>query len=156
MVSSIGWYAKRLVDRAGTLEVDMTIFFSASEVSFYDDTIHSKLPADAVKVTAKRHADLLKLQGDGRVIKANGVGEPIAVLPDPPSQSQLMERLRSKRDGLLRECDYVMMQDYPISVEALAEWASYRQALRDMPEAFGDNPQAAIWPDKPEKGANNE
>ena len=55
------------------------------------------------------------------------------------------ERLRARRDGLLRVTDYRMVTDAPWDV---APWAAYRQALRDLPDATTD-PRVAVWPVQP-------
>lgn len=57
--------------------------------------------------------------------------------------------IRDKRDSLLRECDYAVMPDYPITEAQKAEVTAYRQALRDIPENFA-SPDAVEWPAKPE------
>ena len=55
----------------------------------------------------------------------------------------------SKRAKLLEETDYLVLPDYPISEERLAEIKVYRQALRDitLQEGYFEN---VIWPVKPE------
>ena len=40
---------------------------------------------------------------------------------------------RSNRDALLQESDWVVLSDSPITGDKLAEWKTYRQALRDLP-----------------------
>ncbi len=58
--------------------------------------------------------------------------------------------MRAMRDSFLTECDWTQMPDSPLSDEARAEWATYRQALRDSPSAFDENP-GMVWyaPDPP-------
>lgn len=46
-------------------------------------------------------------------------------------QIQLINR--SRRDGRLRDCDWTQAADSPLSAEKKAEWAAYRQILRDLP-----------------------
>jgi hypothetical protein len=55
------------------------------------------------------------------------------------------ERLRSRRDGLLRATDFRMVTDAPWDQ---APWTAYRQALRDLPEQTSD-PREAVWPEPP-------
>ena len=54
----------------------------------------------------------------------------------------------AKRERLLKETDYLVLPDYPISEERLAEIKVYRQALRDitLQEGYFEN---VIWPTKP-------
>ena len=40
--------------------------------------------------------------------------------------------IRSYRDGLLSNCDWTQAVDSPLSSEKKAEWATYRQELRDI------------------------
>ncbi|MCS6237148.1 hypothetical protein G3495_18840 [Shewanella baltica] len=57
--------------------------------------------------------------------------------------------VRRMRDALITETDYTQMSDNPLSVEKKAEFAAYRQALRDLPQST-DNPDEIVWPVKPE------
>lgn len=52
---------------------------------------------------------------------------------------------RAKRDGLLTACDWTQLADAPLSSEAKAAWAAYRQQLRDVPGQAGF-PLAVEWP----------
>ena len=45
-----------------------------------------------------------------------------------------MRRLRVYRDKLLAETDWVTMRSYSTNSPVPTEWASYQQALRDLPE----------------------
>ena len=42
-------------------------------------------------------------------------------------------KLRAKRDALLVESDWTQVADIPFIDSKKAEWATYRQALRDLP-----------------------
>lgn len=53
--------------------------------------------------------------------------------------------VRSTRNGLLTECDWTQLADSSADSEA---WATYRQALRDIPEQVGF-PWEVTWPTKP-------
>lgn len=57
--------------------------------------------------------------------------------------------MRTKRDALLAESDWTQVNDSPLSDEKKAEWATYRQALRDV---TGDElfPIYMDWPTRPE------
>ena len=58
-----------------------------------------------------------------------------------------MQKLRDRRNGFLAECDWTQGKDIPDSVSI--PWATYRQALRDMP-ANTQDPTRPVWPTKPE------
>jgi len=43
-----------------------------------------------------------------------------------------MEALRIHRNWLLKDSDWTQFNDSPLSTSKKAEWATYRQALRDI------------------------
>jgi hypothetical protein len=61
-------------------------------------------------------------------------------------QDQAQEAVRGKRDRLIVDTDWMALSDSPAMT---AEWATYRQALRDVPAQTGF-PYAVAWPTKPE------
>ena len=76
-------------------------------------------------------------------------GDYYEAVPVPePTEEELARNVRGIRDVKLSETDYLVVPDYPISEENLAEVKVYRQALRDIPEQKGF-PKDVIWPDLP-------
>lgn len=76
--------------------------------------------------------------------------------PTPPPKSPI-EAMRSERDSRLEEAAAMLdrhrnQRDYglPTSItdEKAAEWATYAQALRDLPEQFPDGINV-VWPASP-------
>lgn len=61
----------------------MTLYYSQSSGGFYDSTTHSKLPEDAVEISAEQHAALLAGQSTGQVIMPGKDGKPVLTLPAP-------------------------------------------------------------------------
>lgn len=59
---------------------------------------------------------------------------------------KLDEAARTKRELLLRDCDYVMMPDYSLADKA--PWEAYRQALRDITRQT-NYPHVINWPEVP-------
>lgn len=59
--------------------------------------------------------------------------------------------LRADRDARLADTDKMLLPDYPIGAETLAQVKAYRAALRDLPDQPGAPwPNADIpWPIKP-------
>ena len=60
--------------------------------------------------------------------------------------------LRLERTRRLAKCDWTQSSDSPLSEEKKKEWATYRQALRDLPA--NQNPvdmelSNITWPTKP-------
>lgn len=44
--------------------------------------------------------------------------------------------IKDKRDAKLQGCDWTQLPDSPLSDSKKAEWATYRQALRDMSATY--------------------
>ena len=66
-----------------------------------------------------------------------------------PLEQEIAERnIRSRRDGLLQETDWIVSKSYESGLPVPAEWASYRQALRDIPMQDGF-PNNTTWPKEP-------
>ena len=63
------------------------------------------------------------------------------------SDEKFAARARAKRDKLLLESDYLVMPDYPISIEGLEAVKAYRQALRDITKQAGF-PREIEWPER--------
>lgn len=59
--------------------------------------------------------------------------------------------LRDMRNDLLQESDWTQMPDSPLSDAKKTEWASYRQALRDLPSSYTNSDTIAdiVWPTQP-------
>ena len=60
-----------------------------------------------------------------------------------------MDKLRAERNILLTESDWTQSPDSPLSDEVKDDWASYRQALRDLPANTAD-PADPTWPTQSE------
>lgn len=58
----------------------------------------------------------------------------------------MADGVRGGRDDLLVKSDWTQVADAPVDQAA---WATYRQALRDMPQQEGF-PQTVVWPTQPE------
>jgi len=58
------------------------------------------------------------------------------------------EELRDLRDFKLSECDWTQIADVPLTEEQKTAWATYRQALRDLP-ANTEDPKNPVWPTAP-------
>ena len=57
-----------------------------------------------------------------------------------------MDQLRNQRDIALAASDWTQMPD--VSLADQASWATYRQALRDLPTTVAD-PANPVWPSPP-------
>jgi|DEB0MinimDraft_6_1074348.scaffolds.fasta_scaffold70440_2 hypothetical protein len=68
--------------------------------------------------------------------------------PTPPL-SELAADAREARDALLRQTDWVALKALESGVAVASDMASYRQALRDVPQQEGF-PNSINWPTEPE------
>ena len=59
--------------------------------------------------------------------------------------------IRSERKLLLEESDWTQTADSPLSDSKKAEWATYRQALRDLPSGYTDDDDIndVVFPTQP-------
>lgn len=61
--------------------------------------------------------------------------------------------LRAERNTRLADTDKMLLPDYPISADALAQVKAYRAALRDLPDQTGapwdGGGELTPWPKKP-------
>ena len=72
-------------------------------------------------------------------------GAPVEYTPD------MFPIIRNKRDGLLLESDWTQVNDSPLTDTKKAEWATYRQALRDLPSQYTDDDsfEDVLFPTQP-------
>lgn len=63
----------------------------------------------------------------------------------------LIVEIRQHRDTLLFNSDWTQIPDSPLTTAKKAEWATYRQALRDIPEDYSSATSLddVVWPTKP-------
>lgn len=128
----------------------MSLYYSAKSGGFYDESIHAKeqIPLDAVSVTVEKCQELLTAQSKGKRITADSNGNPVAIDPPTPTDEQLALAVRTKRDQLISDTDYLIMPDYTITTDKLELVKTYRQLLRDIPSQEGF-PTEIAWPDNP-------
>jgi len=69
------------------------------------------------------------------------------ILPPEVVTAQLRTVVRNERDRRLAACDWTQLPDAKVDQAA---WATYRQALRDMPNNTKD-PANPAWPVEPRK-----
>ena len=59
-----------------------------------------------------------------------------------------LSMVRSQRDGQLRSTDWTQVGDAALGDHTAEEWATYRQALRDLPSVF-TRVSEVVWPFNP-------
>ena len=60
-----------------------------------------------------------------------------------------MNEVRGQRDGQLRGTDWTQLGDAALGDHTAEEWATYRQALRDVPQTYS-RVSEVVWPEPPE------
>ena len=96
-----------------------------------ENPTHASLDLDVSNINAKQ-VNLETLQIEDRVITFD-----------------VMEYLRIKRRHELVACDWTQGADSPLSDAKKTEWATYRQALRDLPTTTYTDIDDIVWPTKP-------
>jgi hypothetical protein len=131
--------------------------YAVYEVTELDKPTYDPLVQTLVRGTPTREVIRMKTEADctdpdtGEV-NADQVGQPlygseweVAHTVQNMEQSVAEANVRSKRDGLLSETDWMALSDVTMSDTITA----YRQALRDIPSQAGF-PTNVTWPTKPE------
>lgn len=67
------------------------------------------------------------------------------ILPPAPTDEDVAGQVRAERNSFLAASDWTQVADAPVDQAA---WATYRQALRDIPNQPGF-PRDVAWPTKP-------
>ena len=73
--------------------------------------------------------------------------------PEPFDDTITWQDIRAKRDGILRETDWTMIPGCTVDQ---AQWAAYRQNLRDLPSTYAETgPESVVWPVQPSTSGPN-
>jgi hypothetical protein len=64
------------------------------------------------------------------------------------AKDSAMAQLRATRNALLLACDWTQIADCTIPKKA--DWATYRQTLRDFPSTVSDARSTITWPHNPD------
>ena len=59
-----------------------------------------------------------------------------------------MNHVRSQRNGMLAAADWTQLGDAALGDHTAVEWATHRQALRDLPAVYG-RVSEVVWPMDP-------
>jgi uncharacterized protein YbaR (Trm112 family) len=115
----------------------MQMFYSPSTGGFYDSS-YEYIPEDRIQISEEYHAYLLTGFEVGKVISVQD-GIPVLIMPEL-TKTQLENLERIWRDNELSISDIALfkVQDQaPDAVGTVAEWRTYRNKLREWPEAEG-------------------
>ena len=135
------------------------MFSSKSARGFVDGVINTAIPADAVEISAERHAELMAGQLAGMVIEWGDDGLPVLVAAQLPTDEELATAERAWRDAQIVASDGVVARHRDevesgsvttLTSDQYIELQAYRRALRNWPEAGGfplaeHRPAAPLW-----------
>lgn len=140
--STGGFYSEAIHGAREVAEAQTAAEKKAGKRPTMVDNPACSIPADAVLISDERHDELVRAQGEGKVISVRG-GQPVAVNPIITTEQRWSAR-RAVRDRKLAACDWTQLPDaFGGNTDRQAAWAVYRQALRDL------NMDAADWPGEP-------
>lgn len=124
----------------------------SDEITAY--AANTKLPKGAIRAPADEDQEWLEIYEEvdeltEETIKKCRVNEATksSVQAARASASAIGE-LRAKRDRLLQQTDYTQLPDAPLTEQQKADYATYRQELRDLPANTVD-PANPVWPSEP-------
>ena len=104
------------------------------------DSSNWLIPAGCVEAAPPEHTDTQLVRWDGSVWVAEDIPVPTPEPEPEPEDPAVVSR--RKRDGLLSSSDWTQIADSPVDQTA---WATYRQALRDVPQQE-NFPSEVTWP----------
>lgn len=120
------------------------MFASKSTCGFYDESINTSMPSDAVEISADFYAELRVGHSKGKEIGWGDDGYPMLVDPPVPSPDFIAQVERDWRDKQLAATDGVISRhrdeieegrETTLTAGQYAELQAYRRALRTWPEA---------------------
>ena len=131
------------------LEENLKQFLEVSEIT---DEVLTKFGFARFENTTFPPTKLF-LSKDGYELCDDGIVRDIITTRDLTQEERLNEWVRRPRDFMLAKSDWTQMPDSPLSAEKKAEWAAYRQQLRDMTETYANiqNPSEIVPPTEPTK-----
>jgi len=77
----------------------------------------------------------------------SGKGIVVNVTQEPVYLNDLWEEIRAERGIRLTKCDWTQFSDVQLANKK--DWENYRQALRELPQKYKDDPTKVEWPVPP-------
>ena len=82
--------------------------------------------------------------------QVNVSADPHVIENKPDPVVNVTEYIREYRRVLLKDSDWTQAIDSPLSDSKKTQWATYRQALRDLPTTnSASDPDSVVWPTRP-------
>ena len=128
----------------------MTTFNYNQEIEYIDGT--RDLNLEAARKWAAEHRTTFQ-EDESRREKTEGKLKRYFIIGSEPeaynpTQEEKEQTARNKRNMKLTFTDWTQLPDAPLTAEQKAAYATYRQALRDVPAQSGF-PDAIEWPEEP-------
>jgi len=106
-------------------------------------------------IMISENTNLGALEGVCHDIENNMVNvssDPHVIESRPAVAVDVTEYLRRQRQNLLVSSDWTQAADSPMTDTKKAQWATYRQALRDLPTSSSSwtTIEDIVWPSRPE------
>ena len=121
-------------------------FYSPTTSGFYLEGVHTTMPEDVFPIKLEEYQTLMEGQSLGKTIVYKKRKLQLADLVVP---ERTWDQVRDRRASLLSRCDWTQMPDNQLSEEDRVLWREYRQALRDITEAF-TKANDVVWPLAPD------
>jgi hypothetical protein len=114
-------------------------------LGWYDTNVHSVIPEPKIQVSEEQWK--ISIENNHNKVNNDGSTESFDFRNEEEKFSESIEDLRSKRNILLQETDYLALSDNTLS----DDMRTYRQDLRDLTNGLTTSAQitAVIWPTKP-------
>lgn len=121
-----------------------TINENGEYTGFYTKAVHGdNIPQPNVELTEEQWEQGYSFYKDGKWKWVNGQHTFVPYSQDILDNAEL-SIVRAKRKELLIESDWTQLPNNPLTAEKQAEWAEYRQKLRDI-----TNSKPYIFPNEP-------
>lgn len=124
----------------------MTILYSATTNSFYDDGINPVIPTDAIVISQEKYEALMDGQCNGKNISHDEEGNPILIDPPPLPVPVLLENCKLEAKIKLEQTDWSQTADIGELLLNQADFTAYRAKIREVYFNPVPNP---IWAEEP-------
>lgn len=118
--------------------------------------VDDSMNEDAIKQAIVQAVPLFRWQSSEITAAKNLINHSETATFVPPAVTEqeafqepsLAKQERMRRDFLLRQSDWTVLPDAPISEQRRQAFLAYRQLLREIPQQSGF-PDNIVWPEKP-------
>ena len=130
------------------------------KVAFFDSdniiTSVSSGPADMFAESLKDRTDYIELDEDTNIDfeypQKVEDGKLVArTKPTDLQKAEFQQHLRKQRNSILKQSDWRLAVDSPMTTEQKTAWQTYRQQLRDLPASYTNEIDITkvTWPTEP-------